>query len=146
MHAGMPILDVLRHEKLENVCCVVTRYFRRDTARHRRAGARLHKRGAACSRGGGRQRMSLYSVLLIACPYHLYEMVTHLLRTMTARLRGDGLWRGRHADLHGAGGRGAGAERGAGRGYRFGLRRGGETKFMAGESDRAGGLDFLKKF
>ena len=25
--AGMPILDVLRHEKLENVCCVVTRYF-----------------------------------------------------------------------------------------------------------------------
>src|SRR5699024_7790102 len=25
--AGMPILDVLRHENLVDVCCVVTRYF-----------------------------------------------------------------------------------------------------------------------
>ena len=77
--AGMPILDVLRHEKLENVCCVVTRYFG-GILPGPGGLVRAYTKGAQLAvAAAGVQRMSLYSVLLIACPYHLYEMVTHLL-------------------------------------------------------------------
>ena len=62
--AGMPILEVLRHENLTDCVCVVTRYF----------GGILVAVAAA-----GVQRMSLYTVALIACPYNLYDIVTHLL-------------------------------------------------------------------
>ena len=76
--AGMPILDVLRHEKLENVCCVVTRYFG-GILLGTGGLVRAYTKGAQLAvAAAGVQRMSLYSVLLIACPYHLYEIVTHL--------------------------------------------------------------------
>ena len=66
--AGMPILDVLRHENLVDVCCVVTRYF---------GGVLLGTQIAVAA--AGVQRMSLYTVALIACPYNLYEIILHLL-------------------------------------------------------------------
>ena len=77
--AGMPILDVLRHEQLENVCCVVTRYFG-GILLGTGGLVRAYTKGAQVAvAAAGVQRMSLFSVLLIACPYNLYDIVTRLL-------------------------------------------------------------------
>lgn len=77
--AGLPILEVLRHEGLVDVCCVVTRYFggillgTGGLVRAYTEGAKIAVAAA------GVQRMRLYDVLLVACPYHLYETVLHML-------------------------------------------------------------------
>lgn len=77
--AGMPILEVLRHKNLVNVLCVVTRYFggillgTGGLVRAYTEGAKLAANKA------GMQRMSLFSVVLLACPYHLLETVQRVL-------------------------------------------------------------------
>ena len=77
--AGMPILDVLRHEHLENCLCVVTRYFG-GILLGTGGLVRAYTKGAQVAvAAAGVQRMSLYSVALIACPYNLYELVLRLL-------------------------------------------------------------------
>lgn len=77
--AGMPILDVLRHEQLENCLCVVTRYFG-GVLLGTGGLVRAYTKGAQIAvAAAGVQRMSLFSVALIVCPYNLYEMVLHLL-------------------------------------------------------------------
>lgn len=77
--AGMPILDVLRHEQLENCVCVVTRYFG-GVLLGTGGLVRAYTKGAKMAvEATGVQRMSLYSVLLLVCPYHLYELVTRIL-------------------------------------------------------------------
>lgn len=77
--AGMPILDVLRHEQLENCLCVVTRYFG-GILLGTGGLVRAYTKGAQVAvAAAGVQRMSLYSVALIACPYNLYELVLRLL-------------------------------------------------------------------
>ena len=77
--AGMPILDVLRHEQLENCLCVVTRYFG-GVLLGTGGLVRAYTKGAQIAvAAAGVQRMSLFSVALIACPYNLYEKVLHLL-------------------------------------------------------------------
>ncbi len=77
--AGMPILEVLRHEKLENCVCVVTRYFG-GILLGTGGLVRAYTKGAQVAvAAAGVQRMSLYAVLLIACPYNMYDIVTHLL-------------------------------------------------------------------
>lgn len=77
--AGMPILEVLRHERLVNVCCVVTRYFGGillGTGGLVRAYTEGAKRAVAAA---GVSEMSLFSVLLLACPYNLLGVVQQLL-------------------------------------------------------------------
>jgi uncharacterized YigZ family protein len=77
--AGMPILDVLRHEGMTNCVCVVTRYFG-GILLGTGGLVRAYTKGAQLAvAAAGVQRMSLYSVLLLACPYHLYEIVARLL-------------------------------------------------------------------
>ena len=77
--AGMPILDVLRHENLVDVCCVVTRYFG-GVLLGTGGLVRAYTQGAQIAvTAAGVQRMSLYTVALIACPYNLYEIILHLL-------------------------------------------------------------------
>ncbi len=77
--AGMPILDVLRHENLVDVCCVVTRYFG-GVLLGTGGLVRAYTQGAQIAvAAAGVQRMSLYTVALIACPYNLYEIILHLL-------------------------------------------------------------------
>ncbi len=77
--AGMPILEVLRHEGLVNCVCVVTRYFG-GILLGTGGLVRAYTKGAQLAvAAAGVQRMSLYTVLLLACPYHLYEIVTRLL-------------------------------------------------------------------
>lgn len=77
--AGQPILEVLRHKELVNVCCVVTRYFG-GILLGTGGLVRAYTQGAKIAlEAVGVMRMSLYDVLLIACPYPLYEIVLHLL-------------------------------------------------------------------
>lgn len=77
--AGMPILDVLRHENLANVCCVVTRYFG-GILLGTGGLVRAYTQGAQIAvQAAGVMQMSMFSVVLIACPYNLYEIVQHLL-------------------------------------------------------------------
>ena len=77
--AGMPSLDVLRHEHLVDVCCVVTRYFGGillGTGGLVRAYTNGAKIAVAAS---GVSEMSMFSVLLIACPYNLLGVVQQVL-------------------------------------------------------------------
>ena len=77
--AGMPILDVLRHENLVDVCCVVTRYFG-GVLLGTGGLVRAYTQGAQIAvAAAGVQRMSLYTVALIACAYNQYDIITHLL-------------------------------------------------------------------
>lgn len=77
--AGMPILDVLRHENLVNVCCVVTRYFG-GILLGTGGLVRAYTQGAQIAvQAAGVMQMSMFSVVLIACPYNLYQIVQHLL-------------------------------------------------------------------
>lgn len=77
--AGQPILEVLRHKQLVDVCCVVTRYFggillgTGGLVRAYTQGAQLAVQAA------GILRMSQYDILLLACPYALYESVQRML-------------------------------------------------------------------
>ena len=67
--AGMPILDVLRHEKLENVCCVVTRYFG-GTLLGAGGLVRAYSKGAKIAvDAGGIVTMRLCDVLTLKCDY-----------------------------------------------------------------------------
>lgn len=77
--AGMPILDVLRHEGLVDVCCVVTRYFG-GILLGTGGLVRAYTKGAQVAiAAAGVQQMSMFSVLLIACPYPLLGAVQQIL-------------------------------------------------------------------
>lgn len=71
--AGQPMLEVFRRAGVENVCCVVTRYF---------GGILLGAGGLTRAYGGtaklaldaaGVSRMRLWSTLAVPCSYALYE-------------------------------------------------------------------------
>ncbi len=77
--AGMPILDVLRHEKLQNCMCIVTRYFG-GVLLGTGGLVRAYTKGAQIAvAASGVQHMSLYSIMLVCCPYKLYDIVIRLL-------------------------------------------------------------------
>ena len=77
--AGIPMLEVFRRAGVTNVVCVVTRYFG-GILLGTGGLVRAYTQGAQVAvAAAGVQRMSLYTVALIACPYNLYDIVTHLL-------------------------------------------------------------------
>ena len=77
--AGMPMLDVLRHAGLVNVCCIVTRYFG-GILLGTGGLVRAYTKGAQLAvAAAGIQQMSRFATLLIACPYSLYGAVQQIL-------------------------------------------------------------------
>lgn len=79
--AGMPILEVLQHEALVNVCCVVTRYFG-GTLLGTGGLVRAYTKGAQMAvAAAGVQQMRRFATLLIACPYALLRVVQQVLST-----------------------------------------------------------------
>ena len=77
--AGIPVLDVLRKSGVTDACIVVTRYFG-GILLGTGGLVRAYTQGAQVAvAAAGVQRMSLYTVALIACPYNLYEIILHLL-------------------------------------------------------------------
>ena len=77
--AGLPILDVLQHEKLTDLLCVVTRYFG-GILLGKGGLVRAYTKGAQVAvAAAGVQQMQLFSVLLICTPYHLLEILLKAL-------------------------------------------------------------------
>lgn len=73
--AGMPMLQVLQREGLNNVVCVVTRYFGGILLG---AGGlvRAYTRGAKIAvDAAGKSMKRVWTVLYVPCPYSLYERV-----------------------------------------------------------------------
>ncbi len=71
--AGMPMMQVLQREGLNNVVCVVTRYFGGILLG---AGGlvRAYTKGAKIAvDAAGKSMKRVWTVLYIPCPYHLYE-------------------------------------------------------------------------
>ena len=77
--SGLPTLSVFRNEELVNVCCVVTRYFGGTLlgagglvrAYSRAAKMALDEAGIDC--------MRQWNLLLLECPYPLFERVRNLI-------------------------------------------------------------------
>ena len=77
--AGMPILEVLRHAGVTNVCCVVTRYFG-GILLGTGGLARAYTKGAQIAlEAVGLSQMDRYSLLLLSCPYNLLDAVQKVL-------------------------------------------------------------------
>ncbi len=73
--AGMPILQVLQREDLQNVVCIVTRYFGGILLG---AGGlvRAYAKGAKiAAEAAGKSVKRIWDVLYLPCPYPLYERV-----------------------------------------------------------------------
>ena len=77
--SGMPILEVLRHAGVTNVCCVVTRYFG-GILLGTGGLARAYTKGAQIAlEAAGLSQMDRYSLLLLSCPYNLLDAVQKVL-------------------------------------------------------------------
>jgi uncharacterized YigZ family protein len=73
--AGNPMMQVLQRENLNNVCCVVTRYFGGILLG---AGGlvRAYTKGAKIAvDAAGKSMKRVWSVLYVPCPYTFYERV-----------------------------------------------------------------------
>ncbi|MEG2000096.1 MAG: YigZ family protein [Evtepia sp.] len=71
--AGQPILEVFRREKIENVCCVVTRYFGGILLG---AGGLVRAYAASAKQtldAAGIAVMRREMEVSISCPYHLFD-------------------------------------------------------------------------
>jgi uncharacterized YigZ family protein len=82
--AGQPMLNVFQREQIENVCCVVTRYFGGILLG---AGGLVRAYSAAAKLAldaAGLQRMASWAELLIGCSYAQYEQVRRLLDGLEA--------------------------------------------------------------
>jgi uncharacterized YigZ family protein len=73
--AGMPILQVLQREELNNIVCVVTRYFGGILLG---AGGlvRAYTKGAKIAvDAAGKSMKRIWTVLYLPCPYSFYERI-----------------------------------------------------------------------
>ena len=72
---GMPVLDVLRRQELQNVCCVVTRYFGGILLGTGGLVRAYSKAAAMAVDAAGVSIMRLWQRFEIPCPYPLFERV-----------------------------------------------------------------------
>ena len=73
--AGQPMLNVFQREQIENICCVVTRYFGGILLG---AGGlvRAYAKGAKIAvDAAGKSMKRVWTVLYLPCPYSWYERV-----------------------------------------------------------------------
>lgn len=79
--AGMPVLDVLRREKLENICCVVTRYFG-GTLLGAGGLVRAYAKSAKLTLDtAGISAMRVWDEISLPCSYNYYERVKKLIES-----------------------------------------------------------------
>ena len=84
--AGQPILNVFQRENVENVVCIVTRYFGGILLG---AGGltRAYAKGAKDALdAAGKARMQPFSVLLLECPYPMFERIKLLIEGHEGRI------------------------------------------------------------
>lgn len=86
--SGQPTLNVLRGERLQNVCCVVTRYFG-GTLLGTGGLVRAYTAAAkAAVEASGVSVVSLWKSAGIVCPYARFERVKRLLEEHEAVIEG----------------------------------------------------------
>lgn len=73
--AGMPVLEVLRRAKLENVLCVVTRYFGGILLGAGGLVRAYAKSAALAADAAGTSVKRVWQAIDIPCPYNLFERV-----------------------------------------------------------------------
>ena len=73
--AGMPVLEILRHENLCQVCCVVTRYFGGTLLGTGGLVRAYGKTARLALENAGIARRCLWAALEVPCPFPLYEQV-----------------------------------------------------------------------
>ena len=84
--AGQPILNVLEREGVQDVLCVVTRYFGGillGAGGLTRAYAKAAKDALDAA---GKARMQPFSVLLLECPYPMFERIKLLIEGHEGRI------------------------------------------------------------
>ena len=84
--AGIPMLEVLKREGVTNVVCVVTRYFGGvllGAGGLTRAYAKAAKDALDAA---GKARMQPFSVLLLECPYPMFERIKLLIEGHEGRI------------------------------------------------------------
>ena len=84
--AGLPILEVIKKEGLQNVCIVVTRYFGGTllgTGGLVRAYSQAAKQGIVLA---GKTQMLLCDILKIECEYTLYNIIHSELLNFDAKI------------------------------------------------------------
>ena len=86
--AGMPMLQVLQREGLQNIVCVVTRYFGGILLG---AGGlvRAYTKGAKIAvDAAGKSMKRVWTVLYLPCPYNFYERVKLAVSAFDGIIRG----------------------------------------------------------
>ena len=84
--AGQPMLNVFQRENVENIVCIVTRYFGGillGAGGLTRAYAKAAKDALDAA---GKARMQPFSVLLLECPYPMFERIKLLIEGHEGRI------------------------------------------------------------
>ena len=84
--AGMPVLQVLQREELYNVTCVVTRYFGGVLLGAGGLTRAYAKAAKDALDKAGKARMQPFSVLLLECPYPMFERIKLLIEGHEGRI------------------------------------------------------------
>ena len=84
--AGRPILEVLQREDLTDVCVVVTRYFGGILLGAGGLTRAYAKAAKDALDNAGKARMQPFSVLLLECPYPMFERIKLLIEGHEGRI------------------------------------------------------------
>ena len=77
--AGQPMLNVFQRENVENVVCIVTRYFGGILLGAGGLTRAYAKAAKDALDNAGKARMQPFSVLLLECPYPMFERIKLLI-------------------------------------------------------------------
>ena len=84
--AGQPMLNVFQREGVENVVCIVTRYFGGILLGAGGLTRAYAKAAKDALDKAGKARMQPFSVLLLECPYPMFERVKLLIEDHEGRI------------------------------------------------------------
>ena len=88
--AGQPMLNVFQREGVENVVCVVTRYFGGVLLGAGGLTRAYAKAAKDALDNAGKARMQPFSALTLACPYPMLERVRQLVESCEGRIESSG--------------------------------------------------------
>ena len=84
--AGQPMLNVFQRQEVWNVCCIVTRYFGGVLLGAGGLTRAYAKAAKDALDKAGKARMQPFSVLLLECPYPMFERIKLLIEGHEGRI------------------------------------------------------------
>ena len=94
--AGQPMLNVFQRENVENVVCIVTRYFGGILLGAGGLTRAYAKAAKDALDKAGKARMQPFSVLLLECPYPMFERIKLLVEGHEGRIESSDYGRDAH--------------------------------------------------